>query len=144
MLDINLHNRNKLIIALKEDIIGPTSKKKGMVPLAQCDRIVLKSREELYKNRYYQQINGEEIIQRNNPSAYYVSGMIYPFNQIYEIEDEEFHKVQGDDDTQELTISKELVKELSIKSDEYCIGELSRTTENTEKDLTIIGCFQLQ
>lgn len=135
MLDINLHNRNKLIIALKEDIIGPTSKKKGMVPLAQCDRIVLKSREELYKNRYYQQINGEEIIQRNNPSAYYVSGMIYPFNQIYEIEDEEFHKVQGDDDTQELTISKELVKELSIKSDEYCIGELSRTTENTEKDL---------
>ena len=117
-IDINLQNRQALINALKEDIIGPISKKEGMIPLAQSERIVLKTKEELYKNRYYQQSNGEEIIQRNNPSAYYVSGMIYPFNQKYEIDDSDSLKIQSDEEEQN-TINQEVVNKLTEKSNQY-------------------------
>lgn len=116
-LEKHLENRLELINALKEDIIGPISNNENMLPLSTIGDIKLATKEDLYK-RYYQKESKQEIIQRNNPSAHYVSGMLYPYtkpsNSMSESSvGDELNLTQDEDENGQPNISEEALKKLS-------------------------------
>ncbi|MBU8919091.1 helicase [Bacillus sp. FJAT-29953] len=116
-LEQHLENRDFLIQALKQDIIGPSGINEKMLPLSTIGNITLASKEDLYK-RYYQKENREEIIQRNNPSAHYVAGMLYPYpkasNEMANSDLSDELNLQQDQDSEDIkTISDDAIKSLT-------------------------------
>ncbi|WP_078410108.1 helicase-related protein [Priestia abyssalis] len=132
-LEKHLENRLELIQALKEDVIGPISINENMLPLSTIGDIKLPTKDNLYK-RYYQKESKQEIIQRNNPSAHYVSGMLYPYTKPTNSMNEssvgdELNLTQEEDESGETNISEEVVKKLSKSK-----ARLEKGSENNDDD----------
>ncbi|PFO75667.1 helicase [Bacillus cereus] len=129
-LEKHLENRLELIQALKEDVMGPISINENMLPLSTLGDIKLLTKDDLYK-RYYQKETEQEIIQRNNPSAHYVSGMLYPYSKPTDSMNEssvgdELNLTQEEDEIGEINISEEAIKKLSKSQ--------ARLEKNSEND----------
>lgn len=130
----HLENREHIIEALKEDVIGPTSIKENMIPFSTIGNLTLESKEEFYK-RYYQKETKEEIIQRNNPSAHYIAGMLYPYPEVDKNQNElelndEINMFDDEIKTEDLTISENAKKQ--IKNSQT---EIEKMKQDDEGDL---------
>jgi hypothetical protein len=134
-LERNLQNREFLIQALKQDIIGPSINNEKMVALSTIGNITMATKEALY-TRYYQKESGEEIIQRNNPSSHYVAGMLYPYPKVSEesgsedFSDELMVHVEEDSENIQ-TISDEALKQIAESKKKIEI----MAKENDDNDL---------
>lgn len=131
-LERHLNNREFLIQALKQDIIGPSEINENMLPLSIIGNIILPTKEDLYK-RYYQKESKEEIIQRNNPSSHYIAGMLYPYPQQSSDEADELDlsdamNLKSEEDKVPLTISDAVKKQLD-NSKEKIIKEFKKDDE---------------
>ncbi|MEJ8776743.1 helicase-related protein [Pseudogracilibacillus sp. ICA-222130] len=122
-LEKSLENRDIVLNNVKEEIIGPSQIRDNYVKFNPIGSTEFQSKEELYKS-YYWTIGGvkEEILQRENPTQRYVSGLLFPLGTN-----------DNEDVSLDTPINKEFVEEEEIKK----IGELFNLTEgieNTEDD----------
>lgn len=107
-LESSLINRERMIEAVRVEIIGPSTVNENSVPLNKIGNTVLE-KEVAYKNYYW--LNGgikEEVLQYEFPSRRYSSGMLYPL------------------DTQ---VSETVVNEVIIDSDEKEQKEIKKPKE---------------
>lgn len=79
ILDRALSNRERLIEAIEQEIVGPSNIQHTTKPLNIIGNTTFTTFEELNTNYYWNKANlKEEIIRKDNPSRRYAAGMLYP------------------------------------------------------------------
>ncbi|WP_075983678.1 helicase-related protein [Bacillus massilinigeriensis] len=86
----SLSNREAIIGAVSQEIIGPGNIKNCTKELNIQESTIFTDSEDLNFNYYWIYANKkEEVIQRDNPSRRYGAGMLYPMKSVYQEEHED-------------------------------------------------------
>ena len=114
MLSKNIKNREKLIQALHNELIGPIPvHKESMKPLEISNIVEFNTKEELY-DFYYKSDTNEEILQINTPITQYSAGLLFPLEaKKDDIDDTQNVGMEIDDDQDEEVLGKEALKQLN-------------------------------
>lgn len=125
-LEQNIFNREEIISALKQELIGPIAINKekmvGMkIDFNGTNKVYYSSLKDYKKNFYYNSENGEEIIQNGNtPITQYSVGIILPYKQSnVDLEDQDINTPQMQYDDDNSIINQEGIQEIQnrFKSD---------------------------
>ncbi|MCC3359104.1 helicase-related protein [Bacillus sp. REN16] len=132
MLSRNVTNRDKLIKALQNELIGPIPvNKEWMKPLKIDDVIEFKTKEEMY-DYYYNSDSGEEVLQVNTPVTQYSAGLLFPLEaKKDDIDDTQNTMEELIDDSDEEILGKDALKQL-INMEKR---REQRDTEDEEEDI---------
>ncbi|CUA79417.1 helicase-related protein [Anoxybacillus suryakundensis] len=119
-LESSLRNRQHVIESVREEIIGPGRIRDNYALFNHIGNTILDSKEDLYKP-YYWIVGGvkEEILQREQPSQRYVSGMLFPVGTI-----------ATDDEVVEVTIKDDVNDDETLDQ----IFEYKNDVETTETE----------
>jgi hypothetical protein len=117
----HIENRDKIIQALREELVGPSPQGK---PINCSDEITFNSGKEGFYSPWRQD-NGEEILQRDPPTIRYGVGVLYPLNTKLENEDlastQLSKNLTQDNQQEEIDIITDEVKEnLSKIKEQIC------------------------
>ncbi|QQZ07681.1 helicase-related protein [Heyndrickxia vini] len=78
-LEISLYNREQIIDAIEQEIVGPSNIQNATKPLNVIGNTTFYNFDDLNTNYYWNKATlKEEVIQRDTPSRRYAAGMLYP------------------------------------------------------------------
>ncbi|MBW4670345.1 MAG: hypothetical protein KME60_23745 [Cyanomargarita calcarea GSE-NOS-MK-12-04C] len=139
----HIENREKIIQALREELLGPSPQGK----IIKCsDEISFESDKDFYQP--WRQDNGEEILQRDPPLVRYGVGVLHPIKTPAENEDSQQNvadtNIVLDNQPQEIEANEELITEeakQNLKDIEEKILDISET-ESDDFDLSTANASQ--
>lgn len=112
MLSRNIENREKLIEALRNELIGPIPVfKDRMRPLKIAEVVEFKTKEEMF-DFYYDADTGEEILQVNTPVTQYSAGLLFPLEAKKDDIDDNQNTMEETDEPDGKVLGTEAVKQL--------------------------------
>ncbi|MFB5193465.1 helicase-related protein [Neobacillus sp. KR4-4] len=80
-LERSLYNREQIIDAIEQEIVGPSDIQNATKPLNVISNTTFSNFDDLNTNYYWSKATlKEEVIQRDTPSRRYAAGMLYPMN----------------------------------------------------------------
>ncbi len=80
-LERSLYNREQIVDAIEQEIVGPSDIQNATKPLNVIGNTTFNNFDDLNTNYYWNKATlKEEVIQRDTPSRRYAAGMLYPMN----------------------------------------------------------------